>query len=116
LIGLALLPIVNTLRAGYSPDGLDGNILLECKAFNVEKHLKIIKAAKRAGMLGIPIEISAQIFFGLTITELPKARLLLYNPDVEDLAQKLWIIDISTDRKIISNFKRKLLPQPVGAI
>ena len=59
---------------GYSPDGIDGEYLLEVKAFNMVRHLKIAKG-------DIPFEIMAQIQFGLLITGLKKARLILYNPD-----------------------------------
>jgi uncharacterized protein YjhX (UPF0386 family) len=91
---------------GYSPDGLDGLILLECKAFNPAKHMKIIKE-------GPPFEIEAQIHFGLTLTELKQARLILYNPDLEP-KYALHIIEIKANRNIKNNFRRYILPQPVG--
>lgn len=91
---------------GYSPDGIDGDladastILLEVKCFNEKKHLAIAKGE-------IPIEILAQIHFGLLICNLKKARLILYNPDL-DAQQALKIIDIRHNRNIQSNFKRIL--------
>lgn len=105
---------------GYSPDGIDGQVtnispgvdvitglLLECKAFNPTKHMKIIKD-------GPPFEILAQMHFGLAITELKAARLLLYNPDIE-AKYALHIIEVKANRAITNNFKRLLLPQPVGS-
>lgn len=111
-------------QCGYSPDGLDcvsihepGAILLEVKCFNKDRHKAIAKGE-------IPVEIEAQIRFGMAICNLRKARLILYNPEfakreieVEDnmipnpdydpkLA--LVIIDIKYSRTIEANFKRIL--------
>lgn len=58
---------------GYSPDGIDGDTLLEVKAFNDIKHDVINKD-------NIPLKILAQIIFGLVISEKTDAFLLLYNP------------------------------------
>lgn len=109
---------------GYSPDGLDclsilqpGAILLEVKCFNVERHKAIAKGE-------IPVEILAQIHFGLLICNLRKARLILYNPEfakktiiidgVEisnpdyDPKLALVIIEVKYNRNIQNNFKRIL--------
>jgi len=92
--------ITNTVytNAGFSPDGIDRRILLEVKAFNGERHEKLA-----AG--DIPLEVRVQIFFGMIITGLRKARLLAINPEYEE---QLTVIDIAYD-KIIGNRIRKLL-------
>jgi hypothetical protein len=88
-------------HAGYSPDGVDeANTLLESKSFNLEKHDAIV-----SGKMPIPTEYMAQIQFGLLITELKKARLILYNPDS---ATPLFVIDILPDLIIQANMWTKL--------
>lgn len=87
-------------ECGYSPDGMHDPILLEVKCFNETKHLTINKTA-------IPLEIMAQIHFGFLITELRKARLILYHPKL-DPKLALKIIDIKANPAILSNFKRIL--------
>lgn len=92
---------------GYSPDGHDDSlgILLEVKCFNEQKHLEIYHAKHPIGE--IPRKILAQIYFGRLIWEKRRARLIIYNPDLEaDLAFK--IIDLPFGRDIIANFKRIL--------
>jgi hypothetical protein len=88
-------------HAGYSPDGVDhdGN-LLEVKCLNTEKHNAII-----SGDLPIPTEYLAQIQFGLLITGIEKAKLILYNPDAEVV---LHVTDILPNADIQANLKRKL--------
>lgn len=87
-------------QCGYSPDGIDGQVLLECKCFNEKRHLEIFKG-------DIPVEIEAQIQFGLMITELKQARLLIYNPDL-DVQHAFKSIDIRARQDIHTNFKNKL--------
>lgn len=106
--------------SGYSPDGIDGNLLLEVKCFNKTKHRSIT-----AGQ--IPIEILAQIHFGLLICGLRKAKLILYNPefakkDVDGLPNPdynpklaLKVIDVKYNQNIQSNFKRILSKEKVMA-
>lgn len=94
---------------GYSPDGIQGSpgrrdrlrdVLLEVKCFNEKKHLAIAKGE-------VPVEILAQIHFGLLICGLTKARLILYNPDLApELALK--VIEVSFNRNIQNNFKKIL--------
>lgn len=94
---------------GYSPDGLDGSLggrngilgtLLEVKCFQKAKHLRVASGE-------IPLEVLAQIHFGLLICNLRQARLIVYDPDLEPkLAFK--IIDIKYNRTIANNFKRIL--------
>jgi hypothetical protein len=100
---------------GYSPDGIDvtAGILLECKAFNMDRHKSIAKGE-------IPTEIMAQIQFGMVITGLRKARLILYNPEFAkkeidnvpnvayDSSLALVIRDVRYNRNVHSNFKRIL--------
>lgn len=87
-------------NAGYSPDGIDGVWLLESKSFNGKRH-DDLAAGK------IPLEVLVQIFFGMIITGLRKARLLAYNPEVVD-APELTVIEITYD-KVIGHRIRKLL-------
>lgn len=84
---------------GYSPDGIDGNILLEVKCLNKERHKELIDGI-------IPPQYMAQIQFGLMITGHKWARLIAYNPDVDDYPTS---ITIKRDMKIRNNIKRKLL-------
>ena len=88
--------VTNTkwLHAGYSPDGVDpsGPILLEVKCLGLEKHDAIVD-----GTLPIPTEYIAQIQVGLLITELSKARLILYNPDSDT---PMHVMDLKPDRDI----------------
>lgn len=85
-------------NAGYSPDGIDGGWLLECKAFNGKRHDELI-----AGK--IPVEIWVQIYFGMIITGKRKARLLAFNPENE---RQLTVIEIEYDKAIGNNIRSKL--------
>lgn len=85
-------------NAGYSPDGIDGRILLECKAFKGDRHEDLV-ADK------IPLVITVQIFFGMIITGLRKARLLAFNPDKEE---QLTVIEFTYDKLIGANIRKKL--------
>lgn len=92
--------ITNTVypNAGYSPDGIVGNILLEVKALNGERHEKLA-----AG--DIPLEFLVQVYFGMIITGIRKGRILAFNPEYE---QQLTVIDITYDRAIGDNIRAKL--------
>lgn len=94
--------VTNTVypNAGYSPDGLDGGWLLECKAFNGVRHEDLV-----AGK--IPLEVLAQINFGMIVTGKRKARLLAFNPDVVD-AEQLTVIEITYDKRVGNNIRQKL--------
>lgn len=85
-------------NAGYSPDGIAGRILLEVKALNGERHEKLAGG-------DIPLEFQVQIYFGMIITGLRKAKLLAFNPEYE---QQLTIIDIVYDKNIGNNIRKKL--------
>lgn len=84
---------------GYSPDGVWGHILLEVKCFKLEKHDHIAKTKI------IPTEVMSQIQFGLMITGLKVAHLILYNQDSET---PLVIIEIKPNRKITQNIRSRL--------
>lgn len=88
---------------GYSPDGHDETLglPLEVKCFNQEKHMKMFKG-------DIPVKILAQIYFGQFVWEKKGARLVIYNPDIEDAKYCLKVIDIKYNRNIMNNFKRVL--------
>lgn len=92
--------VTNTVypNAGYSPDGIDRAWLLECKAFNGQRHEDLV-AEK------IPLTVMCQILFGMIITGKRKARLLAFNPEYE---QQLVVIEISYDKIIGNNIRRCL--------
>lgn len=92
--------VTNTVypNAGYSPDGIDGGWLLECKAFAGQRHENLV-AEK------IPLTVMVQILFGMIITGKRKARLLAFNPEYE---QQLHVIEITYERKIGDNIRSKL--------
>lgn len=84
-------------ECGYSPDG---DIYLEVKCFKDEKHLSSIK--------DLPIEVICQVQFGMMITELPSAKVILYNPDIEDSSLCFVVIEVPRDERLITRFKKKL--------
>lgn len=85
-------------NAGYSPDGIDGGWLLECKALNGLRHEALVKKE-------IPIEYLCQVYLGMIITGKRKARLLAFNPENEE---QLVVIEIGYDRAIGDNIRKKL--------
>ena len=85
-------------NAGYSPDGIEGPRLLEIKAFNGERHQYLVDGI-------IPIEVLAQIHFGMIITGKRQARLLAFNPEFEE---QLTVIEIEYSTAIGDNIRRKL--------
>lgn len=87
-------------NAGYSPDGIDHAWLLEAKAFAGKRHENLV-AEK------IPLIILVQVFFGMIVTGLRKARLLAYNPDVIG-EPELTVIEVTYDKLIGDNIRRKL--------
>lgn len=92
--------ITNTVypNAGYSPDGIDGKTLLEVKCLNGERHEKLASG-------DIPLEYLVQIYFGMVITGLRKAKLLAYNPEY---ANSLTVLNIKYDKSIGANIRKKL--------
>lgn len=92
--------VTNTMytNAGYSPDGIDGPWLLECKAFMGKRHEDMI-ADK------IPLIVLVQILFGMIITGKRKARLLAFNPENEE---QLVVVEIKYTTLIGNNIRRKL--------
>lgn len=89
-------------HAGYSPDGIEVEdpTLLEVKCLGLEKHDAII-----AGKLPVPTVYISQIQFGLLITELSKAKLILYNPDSET---PLYVIEYEPILAIQDHIKARL--------
>jgi hypothetical protein len=84
-------------HAGYSPDGIDGDVLIEVKCLNEEDHLLLEEK--------IAVKYIAQIEFGLLITELTKARLIGYNPDS---SIPLIIVDVESDWRNRANLIKRL--------
>lgn len=92
--------ITNTVypNAGYSPDGISGAQLLEVKCLNGERH-------ERLAAGDIPLEYLVQIYFGMVITGLRKAKLLAFNPEY---TQQLTVIDVPYNKTIGNNIRKKL--------
>lgn len=85
----------------YSPDGLDGDHVIEVKCFGEKPHMEIFKG-------DIPIKILAQVHFGMLICGKKKAKLVIYNPEL-DTEYAYKVIDIPFNRNIQNNFKRILI-------
>lgn len=100
-------------NAGYSPDGIDRSWLLECKALMELRHKGLIsdkmplKELEQIVASKIPLIYKVQIFFGMVITGLRKARLLAFNPDIVG-EEQLIVVEIGYDRLIGDNIRRKL--------
>lgn len=90
-------------NAGYSPDGIT-DIVLESKSFGEEKHLSINKEED------LPPEIIAQVQFGMLITELKGAEVLLYHPPRGKVTkeQSYKRIFVKPSKAIQDNIKGKL--------
>lgn len=88
-------------HAGYSPDGIEEDMIDEIKCVNVEKHMAI-----GSGAMPIPVEWVAQTHFGIVITELHKIRLILYNPDAET---PLFILPIVVRQETLENIIARLI-------
>src|ERR1035437_680116 len=84
-------------HAGYSPDGILGNTLLEVKCLGIENHDNLYGT--------IPANYMAQIQFGLLISELDRALLIGYNPDS---TRELLMIPVHPDPAIQANLIAKL--------
>lgn len=105
--------VTNTVypNAGYSPDGISGPWLLECKALNGLRHDELFKTGRSLQDLQaifeskIPLQYKVQIFFGMIITGKRKARLLAVNPENEE---QLVVIEIGYDKLIGANIRAKL--------
>ena len=87
-------------HAGYSPDGIEPGIIDEVKCLGLQKHDNIVN-----GELPIPTDYMAQMQFGLLITELEKAKLILYNPDSDT---PLFVIDVAVEPTIQDFLKKRL--------
>lgn len=91
------------LNAGYSPDGYikSDQTLFEVKCFALPKHNAIIDG-------NIPIEVMAQIQFGLAITGYRQCVLIAYNPDANET---LFYVLLRPVKKTITNIRRRLSEQ-----
>ncbi len=90
----------NFPHAGYSPDFIAGDILGEVKCFGEEKHRRCIAGA-------IPLEVRAQVHFGMFVCGLQLAHLVFYNPDIEAEAA-FKITEIRRNAKIERHFRELL--------
>lgn len=86
-------------KCGYSPDGISGEILLEVKCANGDKHRDLCEGR-------IPAQYIAQMQFGMMVCDLNLAQLIAYNPN--DKEKPLVITNVPRDKKIITNIKNKL--------
>ena len=85
---------------GYSPDGFARDILIEVKCFSKDKHMTIVRG-------DIPMEIHAQVQYGMMICNQTMCHLIAYNPDLE-VSDAFKVIEIKANRKIHANFRRIL--------
>jgi hypothetical protein len=88
--------------ASCSPDGICNKFLIEVKCFAYKNHIVIKDEAS------IPPKIMAQLQFNMLICGLRKARLILYNPDIDDPMVAYREIFVLKNEKIHANIKRKL--------
>lgn len=88
-------------NAHCSPDGLDLEYLIEVKCFGEKKHLEIMNVKT------IPFKVMSQLQFNMMICELKLAKLVMYNPEVDDDNAYREII-VKADAAIQRNFARKL--------
>lgn len=87
----------------FSPDGVQKDtLLLEVKAFNEKRHRAINTVDD------IPPQIMAQVQFGMMMLELRKAKLIMYNPDIEDIDEAYKIIKVRFNKAIQDNFRNRL--------
>jgi hypothetical protein len=86
--------------AGYSPDAMLPTVAIEVKCFAEARHLECLKIT--------PLEVYAQVQFGLMIAELDMAHLVHYNPDIADSKLCFRVIEVPRDEKLIERFKLKL--------
>lgn len=92
-------------NGGCSPDGIDGQWLIEVKCFSERNHKAITK------LEDITFKIMSQLQFNMMMCELPKARLVMYNPDLPDVLDQYCEIEVLADKPIQANMQQKLLAQ-----
>lgn len=85
-------------NAGFSPDAIDGDTLIENKSLNGIKHEDLV-----AGR--IPLTYLCQVYFGMVITGCKRAVLLAFNPEYPD---QLVVIDIKYRAVVGANIRKKL--------
>lgn len=85
--------------AGYSPDGILPDRLIEIKCFNKQKHIDCLE--------NMPFEVLAQVHFGMMICDLPQCDIVLYNPDLPDELAFL-VINVKRNEFIERNIKARL--------
>jgi hypothetical protein len=91
---------------GYSPDGTLPTHIVEVKCFAEAKHLQVLEGQ-------IPLEIMAQVQFGMLVCERKAAWLLLYNPKLDPkIAFKM--IEIKARSVVQQNFRRILTAKAVA--
>lgn len=90
-------------NAACSPDAIDRTIecLIEVKCFG-QRHSEI------TNITSIPFKIMAQLQFNMMICELEIARLVMYNPDIEDDDRAYLEIEVPANKNIQANMARKL--------
>lgn len=89
-------------NAGCSPDGIDGDYLLEVKCFGEKKHLDLKKHSD------IPFKVMAQLQFNMMISGKKRARLVLYNPDIADDERAYHEIEVGANVGVWKNLAAKL--------
>ena len=92
----------NFHNASCSPDGIDGQYLIEVKCFNEKRHAEIVSVNS------IPMKIMAQLQFNMMICELKESKLLLYNPDCDKPEDCYRELRVRANPRIQGNLKIKL--------
>lgn len=83
---------------GCSPDGLVGDdAMVEVKCFSLKRHYEVHK--------NLDPHIIAQIQYQLWVTERNWNDLILYNPDVEDLKDALFVHRFTPDKTLHKKFE-----------
>lgn len=85
-------------HAGYSPDGIIDNTLIEVKCLNEDSHMDL-------DTNDIPMRYMAQIQFGLLISELPCATMIYYNPEAQ---KPLIVVPVKPIPAIQANMIKRL--------
>lgn len=83
---------------GYSPDGWEP--LVEVKCFATEKHI--------ASIGEMPMEVYAQVQFGMMVAEKDFTDVIFYNPDIEDSRLCFRSVRVARDERLIARLKEKL--------
>lgn len=92
-------------EVGCSPDGICGEYLIEVKCFAEKRHTEIRR------LKDIPFKIMAQLQFNMMICELKVAKLVMYNPDLDD-NEAYREITVKANSRIAAQLQSKITVVP----